>query len=106
MGTREFCQFCGEEIDFGQEFVFLVEAQEFEERITPLEFLDRLPLDIGEPFRVCKECRASIEENQRDIAAEAAEATARTKRYWRILSLVGVAFLLLILILLVMSLMR
>jgi predicted nucleic acid-binding Zn ribbon protein len=106
MGTHEFCDFCGAEIDFGQEFFFLVEVQQFEERVAPLEFLDRLPRNIGEPFRLCKECRASIEENQRDIAAEGAAAKASARRFLQILSFGGVAFLLLLVFFLVMDLMR
>src|SRR4051794_9296222 len=97
MGSKTHCQFCGEELDFGHEFRFLVEAQEYEERVAPLGILPSSPHYHGEPLRTCRECRSSIEENRRDLAEEAARVQARLRRTRRAMQILGIAVLLLLL---------
>src|SRR4051794_40908747 len=88
MGRKpdKLCQFCGEPIDPGQEFVYLVEAQEFEERLAPMGLVEMSDQYHGEPLRTCKECRLGIEQNRQDLEEEAAKEQARSRRW-------GIAFL-------------
>jgi hypothetical protein len=47
--------------------VFLVEAQIYDERVAPYELVQASPHYHGKPLLVCKECRASIEQNRLDL---------------------------------------
>ena len=93
MAAKTYCQFCGEELDLGREFVFMVEAQVYDERIAPLEVVQASEHYHGEPLRVCKECQSSIDENRRDLAAAAEREGARTSRLRRALIVLGVVIL-------------
>jgi hypothetical protein len=86
MGKAPCCQFCGDEIDQGQEFVFLVEAQEFEEKFGSFLRAHLSPVYHGEPLRICQECRISIKENQQDIESrDQASSRATRRRMWMVL---------------------
>jgi predicted nucleic acid-binding Zn ribbon protein len=97
MGKTPTCQFCGEQIDVGEEFVFLVEAQEFEERFGPLVLAQSSAAYHGEPMRICKACRRSIKQNQRDIERREQASTQRTRQRMWIVLIAGMAALLFIL---------
>ena len=75
MGSDDgtYCQYCGDPLDAGPEFIFLVEAQVYDEEVAPLELVQASPHYHGEPLRVCKECRASNEGNRLDLLERAAE---------------------------------
>jgi hypothetical protein len=107
MGRGEtYCQYCGDPMDAGSEFVFLVEAQTYDEQVAPLGLVRASPRYHGEPLRVCKECRASIEQNRLDLLEEAAREAARTRRLRKALSIVGIIFLLAFLTLIIADLRR
>jgi hypothetical protein len=92
-----YCQYCGDPLDAGSEFIFLVEAQVYDEEIAPLELVQQSPHYHGEPLRVCKECRASIEQNRLDLLERAVEEEASSRRLRKVLSIVGIVFILIIL---------
>jgi hypothetical protein len=96
-GDGTYCQYCGDPMDAGSEFVFLVEAQVYDEEVAPLELVQASPHYHGEPLRVCKECRASIEQNRLDLLERTAKEEARSRRLREVLSIVGIIFALLIL---------
>ena len=105
-GHGTYCQYCGDPLDSGSEFVFLVEAQVYDEEVAPLELVRRSPDYHGEPLRVCRECRASIEQNRQDLLDRAAEEEASSRRLRKVLSFVGVVFVLIILALTIADLRR
>jgi hypothetical protein len=96
MAAKTYCHFCGAELDQGREFVFLVEAQEYDEFVAPLARVQASPDYHGEPLRVCQDCQISIDQNRQDLAEEAAKEQAQTRRNWRILKILGVVLLLFI----------
>ena len=96
-GDGTYCQYCGDPLDAGSEFVFLVEAQVYDEEVAPLELVQQSPDYHGEPLRVCKECRASIEQNRQDLLERAAEEEASSRRYRKVLAIAGVILVLIIL---------
>ena len=108
MGRREIhlCCYCGDPIDPGQEFVYLVEAQEFEERVAPLALVEASPDYHGEPLRMCGACRLSIEQNRRDREEEAARREAQARWARRAFSAMGIALLLFLLACLIADLRR
>jgi hypothetical protein len=60
------CAYCGDPVDVSREFVYQIEVQEFQERFgIPVHVLRYFP-QPGEPLRICRECWASIEENERE----------------------------------------
>jgi hypothetical protein len=92
-GADKSCSFCHEPLGLGLEFIYQVEVAEFEQRYgVPLSLLTFIaerhdipfsfisvvnesgePMIVeGEPFRLCRECLASIEENRREIDEETA----------------------------------
>jgi hypothetical protein len=81
---QTYCQYCGDPLDAGSEFSFLVEAQIFNEEVAPLELVQRSPHYHGEPLRVCKRCRDSIEQNRLDLLERAAREEAQSRRYWKV----------------------
>jgi hypothetical protein len=84
-------------MDPGSEFVFLVEAQNYDEKLAPLEVVQPLQHDYGEPLRICRECRTSIAEN-RQIPREQASARKRIAvLYLRVLAVLFIATFLCIL---------
>ncbi|WP_337177497.1 hypothetical protein [Paludisphaera sp.] len=94
-GERErSCRYCGEPIDEGREFVFLVEVQEFEERVAPMALVEASEHYYGEPLRTCKECRNSIEQNRRDIEEREARERVSAARIWSALKAIGILLLL------------
>ena len=96
-GDETYCQYCGDPLDAGSEFIFLVEAQVYDEEVAPLELVQQSPDYHGEPLRVCKECRAGIEQNRQDLLEQAAQEEASSRRYRKVLSVVGIIFVLIIL---------
>jgi hypothetical protein len=86
-----YCQYCGDPLDAGSEFIFLVEAQIFDEEVAPLEVVHRSPQYDGEPLRICEECRASIEQNRLDLLERSAWEAAQSRRFWQILLIAGFA---------------
>jgi hypothetical protein len=72
-GDDTYCQYCGDPLDVGSEFLFLVEAQVYDEVVAPLVLVQASPHYHGEPLRVCEECRASIEGNRLELLERAAE---------------------------------
>jgi hypothetical protein len=50
MKTTTTCDFCGGDMDLGQEFVYQFESLNFAEHPNLLEIIRRLPYDAGEPF--------------------------------------------------------
>ena len=108
MGRRDdsYCQYCGDPLDAGSEFVFLVEAQVYDEEVAPLEQVQQSPHYHGEPLRVCKECRAGIEQNRQDLLEEAALQEASARRLRKVLAVVGIIVLLFFLALIILDLQR
>jgi hypothetical protein len=108
MGRRDdsYCQYCGDPLDAGSEFVFLVEAQVYDEEVAPLEHIQQSPHYHGEPLRVCKECRAGIEQNRQDLLEEAAVQEASARRFRKVLAVVGILALLFLLALILLDLQR
>ena len=100
-GDGTYCQYCGDPLDAGSEFIFLVEAQAYDEEVAPLELVQQSPDYHGEPLRVCKECRASIEQNRQDLLEQAAEEEARSRRLRKALAIVGVVFVLVLVALII-----
>jgi hypothetical protein len=106
-GDETYCVYCGDPLDAGSEFVYLVEAEIYSEANALLEVLQHLPGYHGEPWRICKECLASIEENRQDLLKRAAEEKARSKRLGKVLAIVvGVIFVLYFLALIIADLRR
>lgn len=105
MGRRDdsYCQYCGDPLDAGSEFVFLVEAQVHDEEVAPLELVQRSPHYHGEPLRVCKECRAGIEQNRQDLLEEAAVQEASARRFRKVLAVLGIIVLLFLLALIILD---
>jgi hypothetical protein len=108
MGSDDgtYCQYCGDPLDAGSEFIFLVEAQVYDEEVAPLELVRQSPDYHGEPLRVCKECRASIEQNRQDLLERAAEEEASSRRYRKVLVVAGVVLVLVIMALTIADLRR
>jgi hypothetical protein len=96
-----YCQYCGDPMDAGSEFVFLVEAQVYNEEVAPLLLVQQSPDYHGEPLRVCQQCRASIEQNRLDLLQRAAEEEASSRRWRKVLAIVGVFVLLAVLALII-----
>jgi hypothetical protein len=105
-GDETYCQYCGDPMDAGSEFHFLVEAQVYDEEVAPLELVQQSPYYRGEPLRICKECRASIDQNRRDLLERAAEEAARSKRYRKALKVVVIVAVLVVLALIIADLRR
>jgi hypothetical protein len=105
-GDGTYCQYCGDPLDAGSEFLFLVEAQVYDEEVAPLELGQQSPNDHGEPLRVCKECRASIEQNRLDLLERAAEEEAQSRRLRKVLAIVGVILVLFFLAVIIADLRR
>ncbi len=105
MGRRDdsYCQYCGDPLDAGSEFVFLVDAQVYDEEVAPLELVQRSPRYHGEPLRVCKECRTGIEQNRRDLLEEAAVQEASARRFRKVLAVLGIIILLFFLALIILD---
>lgn len=101
---QPYCQYCGDPLDLGSEFIFLVEAQTYEEEVVPLELVQASHYYHGEPLRICKECRDGIEKNRQDLEEEAAHEKAETRRFLRILAIVGIADILYLLALVIVDL--
>lgn len=94
MTQRDCCQYCGTELSLGQAFAFYVEAADYEDRVAaPLDYVESLPDYHGEPLRICWECRESIEQNQRELDAEAERQRARSFAVRRFLTIGGVVLL-------------
>jgi hypothetical protein len=105
-GDQTYCQYCGDPLDAGSEFLFLVEAQVYDEEVAPLELVQASPHYHGEPLRVCTKCRASIEGNRRDLLEREAQEEARSRRYRKVLAIVGIIFVLVLLALIIADLRR
>jgi hypothetical protein len=105
-GDETYCQFCGDPLDAGSEFLFLVEAQVYDEEVAPLQLVQASPRYHGEPLRVCQECRSSIEQNRLDLLERAAEEKARSRRYRKVLAIKGIVFVLVVLALIIADLRR
>jgi hypothetical protein len=101
-----YCEFCGDLMDAGSEFFFLVEAQIFDEKVAPLEVVHPSTDYAGEPLRICKECRASIEQNRQDLLERAAWDEAQSRRYWKIWLIISFVAVLLTLTLIIAGLRR
>ncbi|MDB5351351.1 MAG: hypothetical protein JWN86_2598 [Planctomycetota bacterium] len=93
MPKPSLCDFCGEELDLGQEFLSRVEEEEF---LTGSESIREhsawTPSSVL-PARLCEACRESIEENRRELAEDdalGAETARRMVRIW----IAGVIFVL------------
>ena len=93
-GDGTYCQYCGDPLDAGSEFLFLVGAQVSDEEVALLELVQQSPHYHGEPLRVCTECRASIEQNRLDLLERAAEEEARSRRLRMVLAILGIVFVL------------
>ena len=105
-GGETYCQYCGDPSDAGSEFIFLVEAQVYDEEVAPLELVQQSHDYHGEPLRVCKECRAGIEQNRQDLLEQAAQEEASSRRYRKVLAIAGVVFVLVFLALIIADLRR
>ena len=105
-GDGIYCRYCGDPLDAGSEFAFLVEAQVYDEEVAPLERVRQSPHHHGEPLRVCKEARASIEQNRQDLLEWAAEEEAQSRWLRKVLAIVGVIFVLFFLALIIADLRR
>jgi hypothetical protein len=106
MVAKTHCQYCGAELDQGREFVFLVEAQEFDEQVLPWEMVQASPDYLGEPLRVCQDCQASINQNRQDLAERDAWERASVERIWRMLKVLGLLLMLFIIGCLIADLLR
>jgi hypothetical protein len=69
------CDFCRDELSTVQEFIYHVESFNFEIDPVRLEIIRRIPRYLGEPLRLCQDCRASLEVNVREKAEENAAIT-------------------------------
>jgi hypothetical protein len=100
MGRRgeAYCQYCSEPLDAGSVFVFLVEAQVYDEEVATLEPARASPRYHCEPQLVCKECRASLEQNRQDLLEEAALDQAGSRPWRRALLIAFVLFVLIFII--------
>ena len=105
-GDETYCQYCGDRLDAGSEFIFLVEAQVYDEEVAPLELVQQSPDYHGEPLRICQECRAGIEQNRQDLLEQAAQEEASSRRYRKVLAIAGVVFVLVFLALIIADLRR
>ena len=105
-GDGTYCQYCGDPMDAGSEFFFLVEAQVYDEEVAPLGLVQASPRYHGEPLRVCEERRASIEQNRLDLLEREAEEAAQSRRLRKVLSIVGIVFVLFFLALIIADLRR
>jgi hypothetical protein len=76
-GTR--CDFCHAELSAVQEFIYHVESFDFVNHPVLLEIIRRMPRYQGEPLRLCRDCRASIEMNIREKEDET-ETIAKSDR--------------------------
>jgi hypothetical protein len=72
MNAATICDFCGNQLDLGQEFVYQFESIKFAEDPVLLALIRRLPDYQGEPLRLCRSCRTGLEQNARDIENERA----------------------------------
>lgn len=77
MAQQTFCQFCGEPLGPGREFVYQVENESFEAALAehPDWAARVLASDwvYGTPLRICKACHESIEVNEEELEQEATE---------------------------------
>jgi hypothetical protein len=78
-----YCEFCGERLDWVQEFQFLVEAQNLDEPAV-LERIRQLPDASGVPLLICKACQASVKDNEREIEEEALRDQGYQMRLYRV----------------------
>jgi hypothetical protein len=99
MGSKErvCCAYCGDPIDPASEFGFLVDAQIYLERVAPFEPVTNSFQVGGRPELICKECRASIDENRLDREQDEMREQARSRIHRRIWAGGGIVVLLLIL---------
>jgi hypothetical protein len=79
------CAFCESELSAVQEFVYHVESFNFLDDPLALEILRRLPTSHGEPLRLCRVCRDSIETNVREKEAEGAADARSGVLAWRLM---------------------
>jgi hypothetical protein len=105
-GDGTYCQYCGDPLDAGSEFLFLVEAQVYDEEVAPLQLVQASPNYHGEPLRVCQECRASIEGNRLDLLEREAQEEASSRRFRKVMAIVGIVFVLVLLALIIADLRR
>ena len=96
-GKQTHCQYCDEPMDPGSEFIFWVESQNYDEQVAPLEMVQLSPLYHGEPLRICKECRDSIEQNRLHPPEQAARMQHISKLYMWALAILFVSVVLCIL---------
>jgi hypothetical protein len=71
MKEPTFCDYCGQRLELGREFVYQLEMiQEIEDpRLQGLVDEHSLTAD-GEPLRVCELCRQSIDDNLQALIQE------------------------------------
>ena len=72
MKAATVCDFCGNQMGLGEEFVYQFESIKFAEDPILLALIRRLPDYQGEPLRLCRSCRTGLEQNARDIENEQA----------------------------------
>jgi hypothetical protein len=86
---ESYCSYCGDRMDPGSEFVFLVESQSYIEQRAPSSQVQSLFPRDGKPLRICEECRASVEQNILDLEERAEKEMARSRRYRIALAIIG-----------------
>jgi hypothetical protein len=84
MKLTPYCQFCGGPVDLGQEFVYQFETEKWDAAVPGGPVFRVMPEYHGEPLRICKECSASVAQNERDIALQRQEAKKCAKRRRRV----------------------
>src|SRR3954465_7023597 len=78
------CAFCRGVLEPSREFIYQFESLKFCENERVLELIRRMPRYRGEPLRICKKCKDSIEMNQRQLELEIAEQKLQRLRQNRI----------------------
>lgn len=82
MPKDTYCDYCGEQLTAGREFVYQFESLKFldDDSLRKLKHLDdetllesirTSPDYLGEPLRLCQRCNTEIEANRREVEREA-----------------------------------
>jgi hypothetical protein len=108
MGKRDpnCCRYCGVPLDMGSEFVYLVEAQRYDELVVPIDAVQASPHYHGEPLRTCERCRESIEQNREDLRERGAWEVAQSRLSRKVFALAGLVLVLFFIVFIVMDVLR
>jgi hypothetical protein len=105
-GDPNCCRYCGGPLDMGSEFVYLVEAQRYDELVAPFDEVQASPHYHGEPLRTCERCRESIEQNREDLRERDAWEAAQSRLFRKVFAFGGLAFQHFFIVLIVIDVLR